>query len=101
MRISDWSSDVCSSDLHILTAFRYLVDSGSLPWMNSKDMADRCNEMMRTLWDQARADALLTDAAQIVREVVENSGGEFVRDQIRTESTKDALLQRFNVVRQP
>jgi hypothetical protein len=74
-------------------ALRYLINPTTLPRMNSNEMERRCNEMTDALWDTAKADTLLVQAAEIVKEVV---GEPFDRDNIRTESTKDDLLDRFN-----
>jgi hypothetical protein len=60
--------------------------------MNSKDMEARCKEMMEILWDDARADAVLTEAAGVVRSVI---GEPFDGDHIRTEPAKEALVQYF------
>lgn len=81
---------------HILMAFRYLVNRARLPWMNSHDMQRRCEEMISVLWDESRVDAVLIEAASVVREVV---GYPFDGDHIRTEPAKDALvhaLKRHN-----
>jgi len=77
---------------HMLMTFRYLVNPSRLPRMNSRDMESRCLEMINLLWDEANADTLLADAANVVRQVV---GEPFDRDHIRTESTRDALVRRF------
>jgi hypothetical protein len=82
---------------HIIMAMRYLMGEHKLPWMNSNDMRKLCEGMMETLWDQEKAEALVVDAANIVQKVVTMNGSPFDRDQIRTESTKDALLQYFGV----
>jgi hypothetical protein len=62
--------------------------------MNQHEMENRCREFMNALWDDARADTLFTEAANIVRQVV---GEPFDGDHIRTEPTKDALINRFLV----
>src|SRR3546814_4674760 len=36
MRISDWSSDVCSSDLEVVQA---VGDSATAPWIGQRDVA--------------------------------------------------------------
>lgn len=86
-------SEYKAARYHILMALRYLINPTTLPRMNSNEMERRCNEMTDALWDTAKADTLLVQAAEIVKEVV---GEPFDRDNIRTESTKDDLLDRFN-----
>ena len=77
---------------HILMTLRYLINAVRLPPMSSNEMERRCKEMTDVLWDTSNVDTLLTEAAQIVRDVV---GSEFDRDHIRTEPVKDALLAKF------
>jgi hypothetical protein len=62
--------------------------------MDRREMETRCKELIEALWDDAKADTLLTDAANVVRQVV---GAPFDRDHIRTEPTKDALIKRFAI----
>ena len=65
--------------------------------MNSTDMKKRCEEMTTILWDAEKCEALLINAAEIVRKVVQENGEIFDRDHIRTEPTKEALLSYFGV----
>lgn len=67
---------------HILLAARILWNSAPLPPMNSHEMEKYCKGMMATLWDTAKADELITRAANIVNEA---AAGDFNRDNIRTE----------------
>jgi hypothetical protein len=78
---------------HLLMTFRYLVNPLRLPRMNSRDMESRCLEIINILWDEEKADALLADAADVVRQEV---GEPFDRDHIRTEVTRDALVERLS-----
>jgi hypothetical protein len=70
---------------HILMTFRFIVNPARLPRMDRREMETRCKELIEALWDDAKADTLLTDAANVVRQVV------------GTEPTKDALIKRFAI----
>ena len=68
---------------HILLAARILANPTRLPRMNSHDMERYCKGLMEILWDDARADDLLTRAAEAVEKA---AAGDYQRDNIRSES---------------
>jgi hypothetical protein len=67
---------------HILLAARLLGNHDALPRMNSHEMERYCKTIMDTLWDPAKADELIVQAATIVDQA---AAGNFHRDNIRTE----------------
>lgn len=90
------ASEFKAARYHILMVLRYLINSEGLPRMNSLEMERRCKEITDVLRDTNKADDLLAEAAGIVKKVVTEVLGEtFERDNIRTEPTKEALLQKF------
>src|SRR3546814_11235181 len=59
MRISDWSSDVCSSDLHV----KGITKAADAAVAAAGRASDRLTEQMKTLADATAAiDAQITDA---------------------------------------
>ncbi len=77
---------------HILLAVRLLGNPAQLPkFMNSHEMADYCTPILKALWDSAKSDELIVQAAQIVDEAVSSN---LDRDNIRTEpTTKNVIAQ--------
>ena len=75
---------------HILLATRLLGNSSELPrFMNSKDMESYCQPILETLWDSAKSDELISNAAMAVEAAVD---GNFNRDNIRTEPTTKKVV---------
>ncbi len=66
---------------HILMASRYLV-ACKIPPMHANEMSRFCESFMEIMWDAARSEKLLLEAAQIVDQA---SGGDYQRDNIRAE----------------
>src|SRR3546814_13322676 len=61
MRISDWSSDVCSSDLHELgnNSIKYgaLGSDGGRVWLRWWSDREQAVPMLRILWEEKSSDA--------------------------------------------
>jgi hypothetical protein len=75
---------------HILLATRLLGNPGAnLPRMNAKDMETYCQPILSALWDGAKSDELITNAAMAVEAAVD---GDFNRDIIRTEPTTRKVM---------
>lgn len=75
------SSTYKSARYHILLAVRLLLDPKPLPFMNSREMENRCNDMMASLWDAKKTDDLFQRAKAIIDQV---SNGDLSRDNVRT-----------------
>jgi hypothetical protein len=73
----------------ILLAVRLLMDAQPLPQMNSNEMAKRCIEMMKPLWDDAATEKLFLEAVHKIDDV---AGTGWTRDSIRTEPVTKAIL---------
>src|SRR3546814_18120095 len=70
MRISDWSSDVCSSDLHV----KGITKAADAAVAAAGRASDRLTEQMKTLADATAAiDAQITDARAERAEAEQNS----------------------------
>src|SRR3546814_6150977 len=70
MRISDWSSDVCSSDLHV----KGITKAADAAVAAAGRASDRLTEQMKTLADATAAiDAQITDARAEREEAEQNS----------------------------
>lgn len=75
----------------ILLVVRYLLDGGKLPWMNSKEMANRSVAMIEKLKSDAEIEAVFLQAVKIVDEIA----GNWDRDSIRTEPVTRAITEKF------
>lgn len=73
---------------HVLLAARLLLTSTLPPAAGSNAMGRYCNDLLETLWDSAKAQSLLLQAADAVNSI---AGGNFHRDNIRTEPFTQAL----------
>lgn len=76
----------------ILLAARFILDAKPLPWMNSNEMAKRCQEMMKLLWIESVAEAIILKAVKKIEDV---AGSNWNRDTIRTEPITKAIFQAF------
>jgi hypothetical protein len=71
-----------SARYHILLALRLVLDPKGLPARNSKEMDQRCEAMMKQLWDDPnKVDALFQAARKVIDQV---SKKDLTRDNIRT-----------------
>lgn len=78
-----------SARFHILLALRLLAGEGSLPWFNSREMERYCKSIMETLWEPAKAFALIVRAARMIEIVAD---GNFDPDNIRTQPFTQAVI---------
>jgi hypothetical protein len=68
---------------HILLTVRLPANPRLLPrFMNSREMEEYCKPIQSALWDSAKSDDLIAQAASAVNRAVK---GKFNRDTIRTE----------------
>lgn len=79
-----------SARYHLLLAARLLLDPNPLPPINSKDMQDRCNAMIKMLSDQDAVDNLFQEAKSVIDAV---SNGDLSRDNIRTIATTQSIIK--------
>jgi hypothetical protein len=63
--------------------------------MNSRDMEKYCKKIMEILWDSAKSDDLLIQAAKVVDQV---AAGNFHRDNIRTEPFTQKVIAQCRVI---
>ena len=80
---------------HILLAARILGNSDQVPKMNSRDIEKYCKKIMEMLWDSAKSDDLLIQAAKVVDQV---AAGNFHRDNIRTEPFTQKVIAQCQVI---
>src|SRR3546814_12611127 len=88
MRISDWSSDVCSSDL---PALKDRIDGLKAIRDQAKADADRAQAMLQNSGQKAVTPQMLRKFASTARERIRLDGGGYRRDHLR------ALAQRVEV----
>lgn len=79
---------------HILMAARLLSQPSPVPRPNSHEMAKYCAPLISTIWDTAKAEALMGKAAEIVDAA---AGGDFHRDRIRTQPFTEEVKKRCAV----
>jgi hypothetical protein len=77
-----------SARYHILLAMKLLLDGKAFPPLNSKQMEERCNEMMKILWDSEKTDKLFQEAVAVIDKV---SNNDLSRDNIRNLSTTQQI----------
>jgi hypothetical protein len=77
---------------HILMAARLLIGK-PVPAMHSNDMSKYFESVMKTLWNDTKAETLLLQAAEIVTRVAKN---DFQRDNIRAEPFTKKIKQSFS-----
>jgi hypothetical protein len=71
-----------------------LMDDQPLPWMNSKEIAKRCEPMMKTLQDDSLSESLFS---KTVPKIEKLAGPSWTRDTIRTEPITKAIFQEFGL----
>jgi hypothetical protein len=76
---------------HILMAARLLEKSSPPPKANSHEMGRYCDDLLKTVWDTRKSEALYERAAQIVGKVAK---GNFHRDRIRTQPFTEAVKKK-------
>ena len=82
---------------HILMALRMLGGEKDMPLhMNSQAMATYCNEIMGTLWDNEKADKLISQAIEVITTV---ANGNFERDNIRTDEFTEMVIAECSRLR--
>ncbi len=80
-----------SARYQILFALRWLLDADRFPFMNSKDMAKRCDAMMAVLWDDAKCTEQFVRATEVIDDV---GGKDWDRDTIRTDPVTKSILRK-------
>ena len=87
---------------HLMLAFRILAQASNVPKMNSNEMERYCAKLTKTLWDVDLANALFSQAAQIVHSVAEAMGaittGALDRDVVRTQPFTASVMEQANKV---
>jgi hypothetical protein len=82
------TADYKSARYHILLALKLLLDSKPLPPLNSKQIEERCNDMMKVLWDAEKTDEFFQKAVRVIDKV---SNNDLSRDNIRTITTTQQI----------
>jgi hypothetical protein len=79
---------------HILLAMRLMTKGAErIPRLNSREMEKYCTPIMEVLWNPEQSEALITDAAEVIRIVAKD---DFNRDNIRTEPFTKKVLDTFS-----
>jgi hypothetical protein len=73
---------------HILLAARLLEKPDGPPKPNSREMGRYCEDLLTTVWDAAKGEALFKKATGLVDATAQ---GNFDRDHIRTQPFTEAL----------
>jgi hypothetical protein len=82
---------------HLLLAMRWLANADPIPRMNENKMKAYCEKILNILWDNDKADALITAAAEIIEK---SADGDFSSNNIRTEPFTRRVLRELGVERE-
>lgn len=82
----------------LLLAVRFLLDGQPLPRLNSNEMARRCEDMIKLIWNGDTFGEIVDKAKNVLLEIAENKiPGGWDRDSIRTEPITQAIFEHFDV----
>ena len=78
----------------MLLAARLQMDPDSLPPMSSKEIGQRCEEMINVLWNN-ESEELFSNAAETIDEV---AGQDWDRDSVRIEKVTAGIFNKFGQI---